>query len=112
MQAGREGGGDPHDQAEIYVLGIFPSRRVLQGLDGPHGIFGSPVCKLLGSALPEADEPSPECEYEENPEGGEEGDDEVEGKVKDVFRRLGGGEGPADNPDGDEEGEAVEEGSE
>ena len=112
MQAGRQGGGDPHDQAEVDVLGIFPSGRVLQGLNGPVGVGGSSLREFLGRVFPQADDPTPEGEDEENPKGGQNGDHKVQREMKYVFRGLCGCEGPANDPDRDEEGKAVEKGSE
>ena len=77
MQAGGQGGGDAHDQPEVDVLGIFPPGRVLQRLDCPVGVCDPSLREFFGRAFPQTDDPTPEGEDEENPEGGQDCDHKV-----------------------------------
>ena len=112
MKTGGQRGGDPHDHTEVYVLSIFPPGRVLQCLDCPVGVSGSSLRELFGCAFPQADDPPPESEDEENPESCQNSDYKVQREMKYVFRGLCGCQSSANDPDRDKKGKAVEQGPE
>ena len=89
MKTSGKGGGYPHDHTEVNVLGIFPPGWILKSLNGPVGVLGSPLSKFFRSTFPQADYPPTKGKDEENPNCGKDGDDKVEGKMKDVFRSFG-----------------------
>ena len=98
---------DAHDEAEVDVAPVagWVFDGFLDAECGFAGAFDDGFGHGVGEEGVDAgDDLAAPCEYEEDPEGGDDGDDCVQGEVADV---LCGGlalEGAADDPDGDEEG--------
>ena len=68
MKAGGQRGGYAHDDSEVDVLGVFSSRGILQGLDGPGGVLRPAARQFLRHGLEEAYEPAARGEDEGHPE--------------------------------------------
>ena len=110
MKAGGQSGGYAHDDSEVDILGVFASRGILEGLDGPSGVLLAAECQFFRHGLEQAYEPAARGEDEEHPKSRDHCDYQVQREVHYVFSSAFGGEGSANNPDCYKEGQAVEKG--